>query len=187
MEMARDDKWSRELWIDAAYKRFEQSGLSSVKVEAIAKDLGATKGSFYWHFNNRKSLIDAVMERWERSETDQIIVVAESSDTPQERLSVLYKVVAARASQRRGEVTLYVDAKREGVQEIVARVSERRVGYIADILVELGFERDEAVRRGLVATAVVLGLQQLVVGAGQSRFKVSDEFTVTALQMTLAR
>ena len=76
-------------WIDAAYRRFNDAGLSAVRVEAIARDLGATKGSFYWHFADRGALVDAVMARWEQTETDRVIELVERADDPEERLRVL--------------------------------------------------------------------------------------------------
>ena len=175
-------------WVTAAYDRFNTGGLAAVKVEPVARSLGATKGSFYWHFANRGALVDAVMARWEQVETDQIIAIADAGESPTERLEQLFAVVAARRSQPSGETTLYVDAAAEGVQPIVARVTERRIAYIAEILVELGFSRDEAVRRGTVATAVVLGMQQLAAGAGDEYLDaIAVGLTQTALAMTLAR
>jgi len=56
---------------------------------------------------------------------------------------------------------LYTQAAAEGVGDAVRRVSQRRVDYLAGLLVELGHGPDEARRRSLVALATVLGLQQL--------------------------
>ena len=42
-------------------------------MEGLARRLGATKGSFYWHFTNRDALIEASLAAWEAGET---IVVA---------------------------------------------------------------------------------------------------------------
>jgi AcrR family transcriptional regulator len=47
---------SREDWIRAAGRRLAQGGAAAVAVEALARDLGVTKGSFYWHFRDRAAL-----------------------------------------------------------------------------------------------------------------------------------
>ncbi|MGB3375141.1 MAG: helix-turn-helix domain-containing protein [Microbacterium sp.] len=179
---------SEDTWLDAAYSRFESEGLSAVRVEAIARDIGATKGSFYWHFGNRQALIDAVMARWEREQTDEIIALADLGGSPEERMTRLYSIVATRVEHRSGEATLYVEAESEGVADAVARVSRRRIGYIADILTELGFARDEAVNRSTIALAAVLGLQQLVAATGDAVLGENGRaITESALRMTLAR
>lgn len=184
MEMAKKHGQTAETWIDAAYEQFTEAGLSSVKVETVAKRLGATKGSFYWHFENRKTLIDAVMDRWEQV-TEQIIDVAERGGTATARLDALFTAVAESTIRPSGEATLYIEAAAEGVQHIVTRVSDRRTNYIADILVDLGFDREEAVRRGIIATAAVIGIEQLSIGAGRHP-SVGRELTRTALNLTLS-
>lgn len=184
--MASIERLAADDWVDAAYARFADAGLGAVRVELVARDLGATKGSFYWHFANRAELVHAVMARWEQEETEQIIETVQSSVDARLRLTALFTAVSSRRAVRGGEATLYVDAEREGVQEIVARVSERRVDYVADILVELGIDRGEAERRGAIALAVVLGLQHLALGSGRALVADARMITTTALAMMTA-
>ncbi len=177
----------RDEWVEAAYERFAEHGLAAVRVEPLAAALGTTKGSFYWHFSSRAELIAAVMERWEERETLQAIDVAEASGPPAERLAALFQAVASRARGRQGEATLYVEAVEEGVMAAVERVSQRRIDYIAGLLVELGLDPQEAQRRGVVCLAMVLGLQQLGTGTSGSLTAVRDpELARTALAMALA-
>ena len=48
---------SKQAWLDAAYATFRSEGLAAVRVEPLARSLGATKGSFYWHFHDRAELV----------------------------------------------------------------------------------------------------------------------------------
>ena len=157
---------SRDAWLDAAYDVFNRSGLPAVRVEPLAKSIGATKGSFYWHFVNRAALIDAIMDRWEQLETDNIIVLAEQVATPLERLETVYTLVGERMMLRGGERTLYSEAESEGVSAVVARVTGRRIDYVASILNDLGFR--DAQERAAVAVSAAIGLQQLVAGGWHS-------------------
>ena len=187
MDMARLEAKGAAQWVDAAYAQFAAAGLSSVRVEALARDLGTTKGSFYWHFAGRPQLIEAVMQRWEELETAQAIEIAELAGSPEERLRALFNAVAARSSMRQGEVTLYVDADAEGVGAAVARVSQRRIDYIATILVDMGFERSEAARRATVTLATVLGLLQLRTATGDQLAVLDDAALIrTAYHMAIA-
>ena len=52
-------------WELATLDVIAHQGVSAVAVENIARELGVTKGSFYWHFTNRKDLIVAALKRWQ--------------------------------------------------------------------------------------------------------------------------
>ena len=56
---------TREDWANAALRAIAREGLRAVAVEPMAKRLGVTKGSFYWHFKTRADLIQAAVELWE--------------------------------------------------------------------------------------------------------------------------
>ncbi len=65
-------------WEQAALDTLAESGLGAVAVESLARRLGVTKGSFYWHFPTREALIKAALERWERG--DEEVVMAQVED-----------------------------------------------------------------------------------------------------------
>lgn len=174
---------STETWIDAAFAQFNRGGLASIKVESIGRDLYATKGSFYWHFENRRALIDAVMARWEQRETEQIIDLAEQQGDPHDRLVAVFTLVGERMYERGGERTLYSEAESEGVLPVVARISQRRIDYIAGILEELGLDHPQ--ERAALVVGSVIGLQQLVTGGWEPLG--GTELTEMMLRMILAR
>lgn len=182
--MARAGNRSADDWVDAAYERFNAGGLGAVKVEAVARDLGTTKGSFYWHFTDRPALVRAVTERWEARETDRFIAAAEHpGGPPHERLARLFSEVAERNRVRDGEAALYREAEAEGVADIVRRVSERRVAYLAELIGALGIEAEEARRRAVASLAMVLGMQQLA----HVRYEAKvDEAVLTATALAMA-
>lgn len=182
--MARAGSRSADDWVDAAYERFNAGGLRAVRVEAVARELGTTKGSFYWHFTDRPALVRAVTERWEARETDRFIADAERpGGLPRERLARLFAEVAERSRVRDGEAALYREAEAEGVADIVRRVSERRVAYLADLIGALGIEAEEARRRAVASLAIVLGLQQLAHVRFEARV---DEAALTATALGMA-
>ncbi len=55
---------SAQDWIDASRAVLIKRGISAVKVEPLAKQLGVTPGSFYWHFKNRDALYRALLKDW---------------------------------------------------------------------------------------------------------------------------
>lgn len=61
---ARVSHLTREDWVDAAWKALANGSIETIKVDRLAHQLGVTRGSFYWHFKDKKALIDAVLDRW---------------------------------------------------------------------------------------------------------------------------
>ena len=155
---------AREDWVDAAYARFSDGGIGAVSVEAVARDLGATKGSFYWHFTDRGALVDDVLTRWEELETERLIDLVEQVEDPTDRLAKLLEVIAHRTTERSGERTLFAEAATLGITDIVARATERRVSYTARLLEAAGIEQADARRRAVIVVAAVIGYQQLAAG-----------------------
>ena len=78
---------SRQDWVDAALRSTAQVGLENVSVEALAKTLNATKGSFYWHFTDRAELVDAI----------QRVAAGEAVVSPAMAIKLLNEFAAPRA------------------------------------------------------------------------------------------
>ena len=64
---------SREDWIRAAVIALLAEGPDGVAVQPLARRLGTTKGSFYWHFSSRDELLRAALQRWETVTTDDMM------------------------------------------------------------------------------------------------------------------
>ena len=178
-------------WLAQAYEVFTRDGLAAIKVEALARDLGLTKGSFYWHYANRHALIDAVMQRWEHNLTGVLITLSESAGhNPEDRIRSLFEAVAQSQHERRGEMLLYIEARDEQVQDAVARVSQRRIAFLAGLLEESGHDHAEALRRSVIALAFTTGITQIL-DVGPSSFRTpglsSKEVTNTLLAMVLRK
>ncbi|MFD8547783.1 TetR/AcrR family transcriptional regulator [Streptomyces sp. NPDC059649] len=148
-------------WADAALAAIGEGGLAAVAVEPLAARLGTTKGSFYWHFTNRDALIEAALERWEQLGTEAVITEVEAEPDPGKRLRRLLLHATHRAAEDPLEVSLLATAAQPRVAAALARVTERRIGYVAALFAELGFPEEEAHRRGLLAYTAYLGHTQL--------------------------
>jgi AcrR family transcriptional regulator len=56
----------RDEWLRAARLALLRGGVEAVRVAQLARDLGVTKGSFYWHFKDRDELLEMLLAEWER-------------------------------------------------------------------------------------------------------------------------
>ena len=64
-------------WIDAAYDLLITSGVSAVKIVPLAKTLGTSRTSFYWVFRDREEVLGALLDRWERQNTQALVLQTE--------------------------------------------------------------------------------------------------------------
>lgn len=69
---------SLELWLHAAYELLLESGVEAVRIMPLAKRLRLSRTSFYWFFDDRESLLAALLERWRTKNTGNLVRQAES-------------------------------------------------------------------------------------------------------------
>jgi AcrR family transcriptional regulator len=153
---------SRDDWISAALGAIADGGLAAVAVEPLAARLGATKGSFYWHFANRNALVDAAIGRWEKETTTDVAdEITAASDMPARQFRRLVTGVIERAEQDRVGPALLASSADPAVAPALERVTTTRLDLISLVLGRLGFPPAEARRRALLAYSAYLGHAQL--------------------------
>ncbi len=153
--LAKDD------WTRAALVALAEGGLASVAIEPLAAKLGATKGSAYWHFSSREALVRAALERWEVEQTDAIIARVEVTENPREQLRLLFVAAFADPAASRVQLALHAAATDPVVAAVLARVTERRIGYLTTLYQRVGFPLQDATRRATLAYTTYLGTIQL--------------------------
>ncbi|MFI1239924.1 TetR/AcrR family transcriptional regulator [Nocardia salmonicida] len=150
-----------EDWATAAIAALGESGLAGVAVEPLAKRLGATKGSFYWHFKDRGALVDAVLARWEQLGTHEVIARLDELADPVERLRLLFTEVIEYATEGREELALLAAIDQPVVADAMRRVAARRIEYVAAQLRLLAVPAAQASTRAAVAVGIYHGINQL--------------------------
>src|SRR5438477_7765626 len=90
-----ETRLSAQDWETAALEALADGGVAGVAVEPLARRLGVTKGSFYWHYADREALLAAALSRWEKSHTESIIAALADVRDPRERLVRLIGRVSA--------------------------------------------------------------------------------------------
>lgn len=64
---------SREVWLTAAREAFVEGGIDAVKIQPLATALGLSRTSFYWFFDGRDAVLQALLGEWEASNTRSLI------------------------------------------------------------------------------------------------------------------
>jgi AcrR family transcriptional regulator len=157
----RRRRLQRGEWVEAALRRLAAGGIEEVRVELIARDLGVTKGSFYWHFKDRAELLEAVLQEWEAT-TDRVIESAAEATTAAERMTRFNELVtawAADADEAALENAVLAWAQRDAaVAERVAAVEAIRTQNAELLLSELGFPPAEAAAWAEIGYTTVVGM-----------------------------
>lgn len=58
----------REAWLAAGLDAIAEEGFGAARILSLAKRLGVTRGSFYWHFRNHDAFVRALLEQWRDGE-----------------------------------------------------------------------------------------------------------------------
>jgi len=148
---------SRGDWIAAAWEMLGEAGLDGVRVEPLARRLGVTKGSFYWHFKDRQQLIDALLDRWFSIWDDQMLPDMEHATEPADRIWALFKSVVGRVTRGQTVSLRMLSHKDEDVARRIEERDAQRLAFLNAQLVELGFDADEARVRGQVYQTIMTG------------------------------
>ena len=151
---------TREDWIRAALGALAEGGVAAVAVDRLAKEVGATRGSFYWHFEDRRALIGAALALWEREYTTELIPEADAVDDPAERLRLIFHRVYEPPADPI-EIALAGAADDPLVAPVFLRVTEARIALLRRTLVDLGLAEQDADERAWLAYAFYIGHHQL--------------------------
>lgn len=146
-------------WIEEGLRVLAADGPGAVRIEALAKNLGVTKGGFYGYFADRGALLEAMLDTWEReSVADVIDRVQRESDDPKAQI------------QRAGALTFSNDrllpidlairdwARRDAaVAERLTRVDNQRMALLRETIGTFCADPDEVEARSLLAFCAAIG------------------------------
>ena len=135
-----------------------EQGVDGIKVVTIAKRLGLTSGSFYWHFENVQDLLDEVLSCWERHLTDSIITTARSfSGPPEDRiLNLMLQVIREDATTYDQAISVWANSNK-AVRNVYRRTIKKRFQFAAWMFEQVGFPEDDACTRGRLFVTALMG------------------------------
>jgi AcrR family transcriptional regulator len=174
-KLERTHRLSAADWAQGGLDMISESGVAGLAVEPLARRLGVTKGSFYWHFPSRDALLRASLERWEQSELEEVFARLEGIVDPRERLRELFRRVAHEAKSHIIYSELLKALDHPVVQPVMERVSKRRLDYLQLAFRQIGMGRPEAIHRARLTYSAYVGFLQLSLQLRQPRLQ-HDEF-----------
>ena len=80
-EAASKPRLSPADWLRAAMLCLMKEGIDAVQITRLATSIGASRGSFYWHFKSRQELLDGLLDEWFAVNGKRITQVLEHADS----------------------------------------------------------------------------------------------------------
>ncbi len=157
-------------WIDAATELLVRRSVDAVNVDTLAKNLGVTRGSFYWHFSDREDLLVRMLERWRDRATQQVITRFERKGAQAQELinELLDLPFRGKAASEAASIELAIRAwarRDETARAAVDAVDAQRLAYIAQCFSALEFDISQARSRAFLLYAYELA-ESFLIGQG---------------------
>jgi AcrR family transcriptional regulator len=147
-------------WVAAALDVLATDGIDAVRVEPLAKALSVTKGSFYWHFSDRRALIDAMLLQWADGRIAAIREQAPRDGDPSAALRRLADLYTRRSNARGLAIELAIRAlarNHETAARAVQTVDVERLQRVTTLFERLGWQPREASARAVMVYAYLFG------------------------------
>ena len=144
------DQLSAQDWVDLGLKTLAKSGFTALKAEPLAKAMGVSRGSFYWHFADIGAYHAAVLARWREVATEQIIAGVEAaSGGDKDPLAVLLKLTFGSKLLLEKAVRSWA-ANDARARAAVVAMDRRRLDYIEELLEQAGLAEEVARARAQI-------------------------------------
>lgn len=164
----RATRLTRLDWVKAGFRALVRGGHGALRVEPVARDLGTSKGSFYWHFSDLAAWQAAMLEYWEEEGFRAVAAALDRLPQGRARLEALCRLVGATDEEVGGataEPALRDWARwSDAAAASVRRVDAQRLAYVESCLAAEGCADSELAR---LFYAGFLGLQVLALSDGQ--------------------
>jgi len=150
------DQLSAKDWLDQGLRALARSGFTALKAEPLAKAMGVSRGSFYWHFTDIGAYHAAILKHWREVAAEQIIAGLEAASDDDNPLQLLLRRAFGTkpALENAFRTWATVDtAARSAVQAI----DRRRLGYVEKLLSASGLPADVARARAQILYWAFLG------------------------------
>jgi AcrR family transcriptional regulator len=153
------DQLSAQDWLDQGLRTLARSGFTALKAERLARAMGVSRGSFYWHFASLGAFHAAILKYWREVAAEQIIANLEAASTHDNPLLLLLRQAFGGRLALENAVrswAMFDPAARAAVQAI----DRRRLGYVEGLLRAAGLSPDVARARAQILYWAFLGFAQ---------------------------
>jgi AcrR family transcriptional regulator len=149
------EQLSDDDWIKQGLKALARGGFTALKADPLAKAMGVSRGSFYWHFADLGAFQAAVLKRWREIAAEQIIADVEAAAGDEPLKALLRRSFGARLDLERAVRNW--GAFDAAAQAAVRAIDRRRLDYIEHLLNKRGLDAATAQARAQILYWTFLG------------------------------
>jgi len=154
-------------WIDFALTTLAREGFDALKADVLARRIGVSRGSFYWHFRDLGTFHTGVIAQWRQLATEAIIAGLERHESREQRLDALLRRGFGHDAVLEIRMRTWADNNAEAARAL-KDIDRRRREYLERLLVEAGISPPLAATRAQV-------LYWTYLGAAVSRSRLTGE------------
>jgi AcrR family transcriptional regulator len=151
----------RTKWIEEGLRALGVGGPEAVRVEKLAQALGVTKGGFYWHFDDRRALLEEMLDTWEQVVVDRAMEIIEAGGgDAKAKLRRLFALASSSEalSLRMIDLAIRDWARRDKkVARRLRRVDNRRMEYMRSLFGDFCRDEDDVEVRCLLFASLFIG------------------------------
>jgi AcrR family transcriptional regulator len=158
-------------WIEEGLRALAVGGPDAIRVEALARALGVTKGGFYNHFDDRPALLHEMLDSWERVGVDEVIDRVESDGgDARAKLRRLFALASSTGKLVKIDLAIRDWAQRDkAVAKRLKRVDNRRMDYMRSLFGAFCPNEEETELRCLIAFSLFTGTPSITADEGPRR------------------
>jgi len=173
------------MWLDLAMSAMTESCKSKFSLDSLLNEMPVSKGSFYWHFENRAEFLSALVEYWGRHDTQLPADALDKLSQPVSAEDKLWKLMCMVYELRHTRHDLLIRSLTLEFPELhkaVARVDQIRYQTVRDLFAEMGFE-DNVLDMRTLAFITTTSLDRLMLvdipdGAYKRQLKLRHAFFI---------
>lgn len=149
----------RGKWIAEGLKALAAGGPDAVRIELLARTLGVSRGGFYWYFEDRRALLEEILDGWERASIEEVIERVEAGGgDARAKLRRLFALAGASDELLLIDLAVRDWSRREpAVAERLRRVDDRRFEYLRSLFTELCRDDEDVEARCMLSSSLWIG------------------------------
>ena len=168
---------SKDKWLAAGFDALQELGAQAIAAEPLARRLGTTKGSFYWHFRDVPAFQDALLALWQERALAQVAELPQTADDADQKLRHFGRTII----NDRNELALRIWAQRDArAATVFTVVDDARRVYLVRMLAQLGLANPDFAR---ALQAALVGLPQISTASHTDQIAPYDTLVDTILAL----
>jgi AcrR family transcriptional regulator len=143
------EQLSAKDWLDQGLETLVKNGFTALKAEPLAKAMGVSRGSFYWHFADIGAFHAAILKHWSEVATEQVIAGLEARPKDREALAALLRGAFSQRPALENAIRTWATVDADARSAVLA-IDQRRIGYIEVLLKQAGLSTETARARAQI-------------------------------------